>query len=160
MPYIIDGHNLIHRIPWIDIHDPEDEIQLIKLLQDFCRATGTRVEVFFDNAPPGVSRIQKHVRVTAHFVQQGKTADDAIRSRLVGLGRSARNWTVVTSDREIITASREAGAKVLSAEDFAERFTSSRVQQEHSQDSDVDVDLSQEDVEEWLNLFGRGEEET
>ena len=100
MPYLIDGHNLIPKIPGMNLGDIDDEIQLVKKLQEFCRQRRKKVEVFFDSAPPGGIRTQKFGRVTAFFITQGSTADTAIRSRLQKLGRAAKNWTVVTSDRE------------------------------------------------------------
>jgi uncharacterized protein len=106
MPYIIDGHNLIPKLPGLELSDIDDESRLIELLQEFCRRQRKRVEVYFDNAPPVERRAQSFGAVTARFVRQGTTADAAIRARLARLGRSARNWTVVSSDQEVQAAAR------------------------------------------------------
>src|SRR5512137_1181649 len=98
MPYLVDGHNLIPKIPGLNLQALDDEEQLIQLLQEYCRRERKQVEVFFDNAPPGGVRARTFGLVTARFVRQGSTADQAIRERLVRLGRLARNWTVVSSD--------------------------------------------------------------
>ncbi|MBP1702274.1 MAG: hypothetical protein H6Q38_1381, partial [Chloroflexi bacterium] len=37
MPYIVDGHNLIPKIPGLSLRAIDDEMQLIELLQEFCR---------------------------------------------------------------------------------------------------------------------------
>jgi hypothetical protein len=160
MLYLIDGHNLIPRIPGIHLQDLEDEIQLIKMLQDYCRATRSKVEVFFDNAPTGSIGVQHHGRLTAHFILQGRTADDAIRSRLKKLGRSARNWTVVSSDREIAAAARESGARVYTAEQFAAKVRAAREDHGISPEKDENPDLSAPAIEEWLELFQSGKKET
>jgi len=159
MPYIIDGHNLIPKIPGMNLGDIDDEVQLIKVLQDFCRRRRTRVEVYFDNAPPGGSRKQKHGQVSANFVRQGRTADDAIRSRLNKLGKAARNWTVVSSDRQVAAAAREAGAKVFSADKFSNDQLSNPAVQEVTPENDAELSLNPEAVEDWMRLFGvEGEE--
>jgi predicted RNA-binding protein with PIN domain len=86
MAYLIDGHNLIAKIPGLNLYDIDDEVQLIQILQIFCRQSRKRVEVYFDNAPPGNVRTRKYGLVTAHFVRRGSTADAAIQSRLKKLG--------------------------------------------------------------------------
>ena len=56
MPLIIDGHNLIPKIPGLSLQAIDDETQLVELLGEYCRLSRRQVEVFFDNAPPGVPR--------------------------------------------------------------------------------------------------------
>jgi uncharacterized protein len=116
MPYLIDGHNLIPKVAGLSLKAMDDEIQLIELLQEFCRIRGKQVEVYFDNSPPGQPQSRLFGPVTARFIREGRTADDAIAARLKRLGRSARNWTVVSSDRAVQAGAREAQAQVLSSE--------------------------------------------
>jgi len=159
MPYLIDGHNLIPKIPGIHLHDVEDEIQLIEILKVFCRKTRSKAEVYFDNAPPGHRDVGRHGSVIAFFVHQGRTADDAIRLRLKNLGRSARNWTVVSSDRELIAAGKESGARWISSSKFASKLQFQMSDQGRRQDKEKDLELSPESVDEWLNIFGHGNKE-
>ncbi len=123
MPYIIDGHNLIPKIPGLALSDIDDEQQLVELLGEYCRRERKQAEVYFDNAPPGGPRTQSFGAVTARFVRQGLTADAAIQARLGRLGKSARNWTVVSSDLQVQQAARQARAHYLSAEAFAVKLT-------------------------------------
>ncbi len=114
MPYLIDGHNLIPKIPGLSLQAEDDEQQLITLLLEFCRLQRKQVEVYFDNAPPGGVRARNFGNVIARFVRQGSTADQAIRQRLERLGRAARNWTVVSSDLAVQTEARGiSGARAL-----------------------------------------------
>ena len=160
MPYIIDGHNLIPKIQGLNLSDLDDEIQLIKILQNFCRREGKNAEIYFDNAAIGHARTQKHGRVTAHYIRQGRTADDGIRSRLKRLGASARNWTVVSSDRQVAAASREARAGVISADEFADKLWASRSLDEITPEMDPDLSIHSDTVDEWLEIFGgKGPEE-
>jgi predicted RNA-binding protein with PIN domain len=119
MPYIIDGHNLIPKIPGLKLDDVDDELQLVKLLQDFCRVSRKNVEVFFDQAPAGSSGARTYGCVVARFIRQGRTADQAIHDKLRRLGGEARNWTVVSSDQEVRKSARSARAKSMQVEEFA-----------------------------------------
>lgn len=119
MPYLVDGHNLIGKIPGLSLASIDDEMILVSWLQRFCLARQRELEVFFDNAPPGYAAKKKFGKVVAYFVRQGKTADQAIQQRILQLGGAARNYTVISSDRQVQTAGRAAGAAVVNAELFA-----------------------------------------
>lgn len=152
MPYLIDGHNLIPKAG-LRLDSIDDEMEMVALMQEFCRserASAGRVEVFFDGAPSSQAGTRRLGAVTAHFVRLGTTADDAIRKRLKTLGKSARNWTVVSSDRQVQAEARAAGAEVLSSETFAALL---RERRNSSLKTKEDKKLSQAEVDEWLKLF-------
>lgn len=157
MPYVIDGHNLIPKVPGIDLSNIDDEMQLVKLLQEFCQHKRKTVEVFFDNAPPGQRRARKFGAVTAYFTREGRTADDAINARLKRLGRSARNWTVVSSDQAVQRAARAVKSKVVFSEDFVQELLSLE-KGDQSFLKDPEVPLSSEEVDDWLDVFGGDKE--
>jgi predicted RNA-binding protein with PIN domain len=151
--YLIDGHNLIAKIPGLSLSMPDDEERLIELLNRFGREGRRKLEVYFDGAPPGQAGVRDYGRVRAHFVAAGQTADAAIRGRLVKLGKSASGWVVVSSDREVQAAAHEAHAKVLRAEDFSHQVQTTlqaRLAQTHDA---ADQPLSEEEVNEWLAIF-------
>jgi len=158
MPYLIDGHNLIPKIPGLELSEPDDETQLIQLLQDFCRVQRKTVEVCFDNAPVGQPRARRYGQVTARFARSGQSADDLIRLHLQRLGNSARNWTVVSSDGQVQAAARAVRAQVLTAEAFA------RLLLESGRDAQVrpaqldERSMSEDELDDWMALFGQGEE--
>ncbi len=108
---MIDGHNLIPKVPGLRLDAPDDEQQLVSLLQEFCRLSRKRVDVYFDNAAPGGAGQRSLGTVAVHFVRAGQTADEAIRKRLSKMGRSTHNWTVVSSDHSVQASARQAGAK-------------------------------------------------
>lgn len=150
MPYLIDGHNLIPKLG-LSLRSEDDEAQLIAYLQKYCRAERKRVEVYFDGAPTGQPGTRKFGSVSAHFVRLGSSADAAIRSRLKSLGRAARNWIVVTSDRAVQAEARAAGATVLASDAFAEQVAVSMRTPTHEDGQEVEI--PHEEVEEWLRLF-------
>ena len=158
MPYIIDGHNLIPKIPGIGLQDLDDEIQLVNLLQEFCRIRRKQVEVYFDNAPPGNPGARNYGRVVARFIRQGRTADQAIQKKLKRLGGEARNWTVVSSDREVQVNARAMRAKILPAEVFAELLLDT-LGDTGEGSTEAGGELSPQEVEDWMQIFGIDEDE-
>ena len=151
MPYIIDGHNLIPKIRGMSLRAIDDEEQLIGLLQAFQRVTRTRVEVFFDKAPALQARTKNYGNVTAHFVRQGLPADEAIIHRLSRLGKEARNWSVVSSDRHVQTEANALQAKVISSDDFSVQLDEALRQAPGPAASEGK--LGESEIEEWLKLF-------
>ena len=149
MLYLIDGHNLIPKLG-LRLDSLDDEMQLIAILQEFCRGERRQVEVFFDGAPPAQAGTRRLGAVTANFVRLGSTADDAIRNRLKRLGKSAKNWTVVSSDRQVQAEARAARAEIISSDSFA-----GMVKQVHESvpKPSNERKLSPKEVEDWLKLF-------
>ena len=153
MPYLIDGHNLIPKIG-LKLSDPDDEIELAHLLQEFARMKRGQIEVYFDGAPPASARTGKVGTVITHFISLGHSADSAMRARLNKMGKSAKNWIVVSSDREVQTAARLNEAKFISSEEFVKllKETLSVVNKKNR----VEKTVSAKEVEEWMKVFGEG----
>jgi len=151
MPHLIDGHNLIPKLG-LRLDSIDDEMELIAILQEFCRLERRQVEVYFDGAPTPHAGTRKLGAVTAHFTPLRTTADNAIRNRLKKLGRVAKNWTVVSSDRQVQAEARAAHAEVLSSELFAKTLKQVMNAARGSKGERV---VSKEEVAEWLKLFGR-----
>lgn len=119
MPYLIDGHNLVAHTPGLSLDDPDDEARLVQLLRAFCARRSTTATVYFDGGRAGRPAQATSSGVTAHFVRAPASADDAIARHLSRLGKVAPNWTVVSSDGEVIAAARRARAKTISSKAFA-----------------------------------------
>lgn len=151
MPFLIDGHNLIPRIG-LRLDSLDDELELIRLLQEYCRLSRNQVEVYFDNAPTGQPAKRKHGMVTAHFVRRPGIADEAIRQRIAKLGASARNWTVVSSDRRVQAEGRAAKAKVMSSDEFAGQV---RLTLQNKTASGGESAMSEKELNDWLELFAK-----
>jgi predicted RNA-binding protein with PIN domain len=153
MPYLIDGHNLIPHIG-LRLDSLDDEQQLIRLLQEFCRLSRSQVEVYFDNAAAEQPARQKFGIVTAHFVRRPGIADEAIRRRIVKLAGAARNWAVVSSDRRVQSEARAFKARVISADEFARQV---KLTLQNKPASESNNGLSEKEINEWLDLFGEGQ---
>ncbi len=150
MPYLVDGHNLIPKLG-LRLDSPDDEMELVAILQEFSRLNRREVEVYFDGAPAGHAGTRKLGAVTAHFVRLGQSADSAMRARLKNMGRAAKNWIVVSSDHEVQSAARAARADSLTADEFARSLKAARVSAPKANEDKI---LSKHEVDGWLKLFG------
>ncbi len=131
----------------------DDEQILIEYLQVYARENRKKLEVFFDGAPVGKSGSRNYGLVQAVFVRKGMTADEAIRIRLKKLKKNARNYIVVSSDRQVQAEARDVGATIIRSEDFSEEV----IQAGYRSVSNDQIDetfLNKNEVEEWLRLFG------
>ena len=151
MPYLVDGHNLIPKVG-LRLDSFDDELELVAILQEFSRLHRKQVEVYFDGAPADQAGTRSLGAVKAHFVRAGTTADAAITKRLKKLGRAAKNWTVVSSDRQVQTEARAVRAEVLSSDEFA-RLLQQTPRGEASKPA-ADRKVSPAEVDEWLKIFG------
>jgi predicted RNA-binding protein with PIN domain len=149
MPFLIDGHNLIPKLG-LRLESIDDELELVSILQEFCRLERRQVEVYFDGAPALQAGTRKLGAVTAHFVSLTSNADSAIRKRLKKMGKAAKNWTVVTSDRQVQADARAAQAEVISSETFAGRL---RQVKNSPRIPKGERSLSTQEVDEWLKIF-------
>ena len=156
MPYLIDGHNLIPKLG-LRLDSIDDEMELVAILQEFARLERRQVDVYFDGAPAGQAGTRKLGTVRAHFVPLGDTADNAIRARLKKMGRDAKNWIVVSSDRQVQIDARTTQAQVLTSDKFAGSLIKARnsiSKQDHGEHK-----LTNSEIKEWLDLFDRKENE-
>ncbi len=154
MPYMIDGHNLIPKLG-LRLDEPDDEMELVRLLQDFARIRRQQVDVYFDGAPVGHAGTRKLGTIKAHFVRQGQTADSAIRRRLEEMGKSAKNWVIVSSDHEVQSAAKVNQAQFIRAEEFVKQLRSALIT--ITKEENADSKMSAKEVEEWMKIFSKGE---
>ena len=157
MPILIDGHNLIGKLPSLSLEDPDDEEQLIRLLKSYRARTGKSIAVVFDpGATPGRAQSGRQGGVEVVFASRGSSAD-AVIARRVRRMSEPRGWLVVTSDRDLAETVAHQGARVQGAGDFA-RQLDPQVESSPGEDDNPPAwkgePPSQEDVEEWLALFG------
>ena len=148
---IIDGHNLIPHMPGVNLSDPDDEMQLIQMVQSYCRLRRRTAEIYFDKAPAGQARAYSTGMVKAVFVRTGRTADDAIIDRLKQLGRRAKNCLIVSSDRQVQQASRAVHADVVSAAAFAADWR--ELSEQSPEFEQPEQPLTEDEITYWQQLF-------
>lgn len=150
MQYLIDGHNLIPKVPGLSLSDPDDEEQLVNRLSGWARISRQKVTVFFDRAPQGMAGTRHGSSVIAIFVPDGKTADTAIMEALAKLKGAARNVAVVSSDRMVQAAARAVHAKVVKSEDFADGLFDLETAPEATLEKPA---LTSNEIAEWERIF-------
>jgi hypothetical protein len=152
---IIDGHNLIPKIPGLRLDDLDDETKLLEILLEYCRLSKTHAELFFDKAPAGYSPKTNYGFIRVHPVRIGLIADDAIIAFLRASGKNARNMTVVSSDHRVQVEARALHAGVITSEEFSamiRRVLSSPQAEQTAREKS----LSPEEIEKWEELFKSG----
>jgi predicted RNA-binding protein with PIN domain len=142
MPYLLDGNNLIGLARGVSRPSRDDRDALIAELVERLRRTRARVVVFFDGPE------ERTLTLGSLTVRDsgGLSADDAILREL-RRSRSPREITVVTADRGLSGAARDAGAKTLRPSEFWGRFGGATA----AAPAEESVD-----VEEWLRYFQEG----
>ncbi len=153
MHWLIDGHNLIGRMPNLRLNDPHDEAELLAYLRRFRARTGHQITVFFD---PGSAyhpaNRQKQGGVAIRFAPHGKTADQLIIRRLEQV-KNPQAVAVVTSDRRIQQAARLARVRVVTSAEFSQQLLALDEPSSTPDKAQSDISLSEEEVREWLEIF-------
>ncbi len=151
MQYIIDGHNLIPHVRGLSLQDLDDEQALIEVLTPFLRATSSRALVFFDRAAPGHEGKRNFGLVQAVFVPASQSADAAIENHIQKLGASARNQTLVSSDRRVQAAGRSRYMTILTSAELAQKIQAQAGT--YASQTAVEPRLSPEEIARWEELF-------
>jgi len=154
MPYLIDGHNLIGRLPGLSLEDPDDEAKLLARLRAFCAREGSSATVYFDGALVNAANEPARSGVTARFVAPPQSADAAIRRHLERLGRQAPNWIVVSSDAAVAEEARRRRARVESSDAFAHRLLSTTAPSAGPEKPQTPP--GPDEIAQWEALFRRG----
>lgn len=159
MIYLVDGHNLIPKLPGMSLQAEDDEQQLIAALQNFARMKRKKLEVYFDRAAIGKAGVEKHGTITAHFIRQGSSADLAIRQRLEKSAKESRKYCVVSSDRAVQNSARVNHAQFISSGEFASEMLAA-FRQAGNPSAEKIVAASEEEIAEWLKLFQPSSDES
>ena len=156
MPLLIDGHNLIGKLPGMSLSDPHDEDKLIARLKQYVARTGKRVTVVFD--PPKQSEWFawsddrfEHKNLTVIFATMGRKADDVIRER-VAAEKDKAGLIVITSDAAVANFARQCGvpaANVRKSEDFAGEMQTAASAPPPAEKPVI----SKAEVDDWLRVF-------
>jgi len=156
--YLIDGHNLIGRLPDISLSDPHDEAKLVQKLIGFSARTRKRIVVVFDcGIPAGRSRLTT-ATVTVLFARPQSSADDVIIGR-IQRAQNPQQWTVISTDQRVRAAAASRQMKTLTSAQFVPQLT---IAPPTTKDDDpelhtksLDVRVHPHEVEYWLKVFSQ-----
>jgi uncharacterized protein len=155
MQWLIDGHNLIGQMPGLRLDDPDDEAKLVEYLRRYRARTGHHITVIFDTGQSyRVAETKKQGGVTVQFASPRQTADQIIIQRLRQV-KNSQEVIVVSSDRAIQQAARQARVRILTSPEFAQQLLQELVVtgSDEEQPDRINRQLSPAEVDEWLTLF-------
>ena len=153
MPYLIDGHNLIGALPDIDIDDPDDEAKLVIKLRGFVARRRSKCTVIFDGGLPGGASSLGGGSVTVIFASARHSNADALLKRRIDNIRDVKGWTLVSSDRDVVSRARARRMPHMSAQAFARELVRPATARS-ADDADEKPAPSQADIDEFMSLFG------
>ncbi len=161
MQYLIDGHNLIAKLPDIELTDPNDEVKLVLKLRGWASVRRQRkVILYFDGGlPGGRERNISTSDVQVVFATQGKTADRLIIQHINRVKNPAE-YILVSSDQQIIKAAQARKMKFWRSQKFVKQMQQEKTdrQAKPAQDEDletaVDPTISAAEVAEFMEMFG------
>lgn len=160
MHWLIDGHNLIGQMPNLQLSDPNDEEKLLEYLRRYRARTGHQLTVVFDagqSYQPATKK--KQGGITVQFAPHGQTADRLIKQRVRRV-RNPQAMIVVTSDRAVQQAARQMGVRVVTAQEFSQQLLNLSVSGAPTdEEAQANLQLSADEVEEWLSIFEQGKDE-
>jgi len=152
MQYLIDGHNLIGKLPDINLDDPNDEAKLVQKLIGFSARTKNRCTVVFDHGiPGGVSRMSNR-NVKVIFSSTNSNADKVMIDRIYKQ-KNPKDWFVVSGDNEVLSVARRRRIQVLTSSQFVDLLQRPAPLDKPDVDEAVDVHLTEDEVDEWMTLF-------
>ncbi|MBZ0285100.1 MAG: NYN domain-containing protein [Anaerolineae bacterium] len=156
MVYMIDGHNLIGQLPDISLDDPNDEALLVQKLNGFAARTGKQILVVFDHGLPGGTSRMSTRAVQVVFASGRSSADRVMMERIKKIP-DPRGWIIVSSDRDVQASARLRRMGTMHSDEFAKLMQSPpRPVIDVGEASEVNISSSE--VDEWLDLFGGGQE--
>lgn len=152
---LIDGHNLIPRIPGLSLSQIDDEEKLVGLLRKYAAQHRAHVVVVFDSGNlAGRSRELSGGGVEAIFAGSGTIADRILIERIRELKRP-QQWKLVSSDRAIQQEARRRRLQVVESAHFAGQLAPTRGSAEQVREDPDEKPGVEGDIDEWLDLFKR-----
>lgn len=156
MPFLIDGHNVIAVLDDIDLEDPHDEAKLVMRLRSWSARTSRKAIVVFDGGlPGGPAPALSTVDVKVIFAARHHTNADRVIHERVSALPDPGNWTVVSSDREVLDQAHASGARTLTAQEFVDVLERPATPEKEKPDT-----VNAAEVAEWLEIFIEPEKDT
>jgi predicted RNA-binding protein with PIN domain len=146
--YIIDGNNLIGKLPSLMILQKKDKQRnrekLAFMIDNYFNQKKAKVFLHFDGHPKESIRINN----ASIVYSKNLTADEMIKNQ-VGKSKNPRNIIVITSDNNLTEYARVCSSAVIKCEEFAKDIL-------HPKDSDEEKKRIEEmnNIEEFKKLFG------
>jgi len=143
VPIVIDGNNLLHRLPRAE--RSRDAVR--REVLDATRYERVSVTVIFDGPPPSGAPARESLGRVTIVYSGARTADDVIVGMLPS-GGAAKQWSVITDDRGLADRVRACGAATRRLVEWQRRRTTPRPTGRR-----VESKLSSREVADWEAFF-------
>lgn len=156
MHYLIDGHNLIGKMPNIELGEENDEAKLVLVLKGWAAGRRQRqLTVYFDGGlPGGLSVDMSSGPVTVVFATSGRSADNLLIRAIRGV-KNPPEYILVTSDQRIIQVAKGRKLAYIPSDLFARQMSEERESRlRPARPPAEEPTVSPEEVAEWLERFG------
>ena len=151
---IVDAYNMIHRVKdlrtVLEQNLEQSRVALLNRLAAYKQKKNIRVTVVFDGKSVGLESTGRKAGIDILFSRSPQDADTVIKN-MVQKSRHRRSVLVVSSDRSVADYARTLGAESMKSEIFFQRFLSTPPS--HPLEEKYDRRLSQEEIQEWLDIF-------
>ncbi len=156
MPFIIDGHNLLHSIfkAEEDSHAISD-IQLCSIVGRYLKQIGESGQIIFDGAGPyDKSGFDNISNLDVLFAGPG-TDTDTVMEEKIRLSTAPKRLSIVSSDRRLRKAAHARKAKAIKSETFWHVVQKQlRRKKKVKEPPAKRHGLSQSETKHWLEFFG------
>lgn len=146
MPILLDGNNLLHKLP----ANERRRAAVRKLVLEATRHEQMAMVVVFDGPPPAGAPAEEALGRVRVIYAGSRSADDVILARIPA-GRAARQWIVVTDDRTLAGRARGLGAATRKIREWRSRPSPDPPR------SRPEPKLSAREVAEWQTFFESGD---
>lgn len=143
MPILIDGNNLLHRLPAAGRSRSAVRSQVL----DVARRERMSVVVVFDGPPPPGAPAEESLGRVIVVYAGAQPADEVIVARIPS-GTAARQWIVVTDDRGLAERARQRGASTRTLREWMARPRPAPTRPR------TEPKLSSREVAEWEEFLG------
>lgn len=150
---IIDGWNVCWKLPEISKYIPKDlekaRSQFNYIIKNFFYRKKVQYKIIYD----GQSMIFSPDRLNEaiQFSNDPEKADDLIL-KFIKKQSDRKQWTVITSDRQLAARAKNFGAQILSSESFIQKLRKTKTNQNNI-DSHTNPKINKDDLNYWLNKF-------
>lgn len=154
---IIDGYNMIHRVPalrrFLEVSLERAREELGFHLKSYLAHHKINIVLVFDGAHPsiGSESTNRNDSFKVLFSKFPFKADPVIKD-MIQKEEKKKSLTIVTDDADIIRYAQSQDVKFLSPGTFYARLEKRFIRKELN--NKYDQDMSEEELLEWLQIFG------
>jgi len=160
---IIDGYNVIEAAPELfkkmaALENRRDH--LLRMIQSTPHLRNKKIIVVFDgSSPTGIPKKYRHHNIHVIFSGAQQEADQVIQD-LIRKEAPRKSLLIISSDQEIRNTARDHHARSSSSKAFWQQTRPNRSNQSESKTADYtkEQELSQHEVQEWLQIFKEGQQ--